>query len=196
MRTRALRRRAFLRAYLGGGPGVAGKAGPAALAAGLARTRGYAGVAGHNMLKDPEVLRAIERHLDAADARTDRIVRELGLVAFSDLRDVASWDARGVRVTASRLLGDGAAAAVQEVEQRDTAEGRHVRVRLHDKLGALALLAKIRHLLVERRELSGPGGGPVPVEGSVTFYLPANPRPRGALALPQGNGGGPGEEDG
>ena len=54
-------------------------------------------------------------------------------------------------------LDAGATSAVQEVEQRDTEHGRQVRVRMHSKLEALGLLAKVRKLLVERAP-EGPTG--------------------------------------
>ena len=41
---------------------------------------------------------------------------------------------------------------------------RTVRVKQHDRLAALTLLARISGMLINRQEISGPGGGPVAVE--------------------------------
>lgn len=169
---RAVQRRKFVAAYVAGGAGVAGRAGPAALVAGIGRTKGSAAVRGHEMLKDPAVKAMIERRLQAIDARAERITEELGRVAFSDIRDIAEWDADGVRVFASDALDDVTAAAIHEVEQRDHKDGREVRVKMHDKLAALRLLARIRKML--RVEITGRDGGPV--EHAVQFYLPRNGR--------------------
>jgi hypothetical protein len=53
-----------------------------------------------------------------------------------------------------------------------------------DKARALELFARLRGAMpAERREISGPGGGAIPVEGAVTFYLPQPTR----LALVDGD---------
>ena len=192
---RAMGRRRFVHAYVGGVPGsAAGDAKAAALAAGLATTPGSAAVRGCLMLKDPAVLAAIERRLLAMGATAERIEEEVARVAFGTVRqleearraavegDVDGLDdataslVRDLRVT--RRVAPGGGATVEDAE-----------VRGHDKLAALALLARIRRMITTRLEHTGPGGGPIP--HAVTFYLPASPR----LALPAAaaaptNGGG------
>jgi hypothetical protein len=41
--------------------------------------------------------------------------------------------------------------------------GRTTKVKLHDKLAAMAQLSKLLNMLVDRQEVNGPGGGPVEV---------------------------------
>jgi hypothetical protein len=40
-------------------------------------------------------------------------------------------------------------------------------VRQHDRLAALTLLARISSMLINRQEISGPGGGPVAVDHTI-----------------------------
>jgi hypothetical protein len=37
--------------------------------------------------------------------------------------------------------------------------GRSIKVKLHDKLAAIAQLSKLLNMLVDRQEISGPDGG-------------------------------------
>lgn len=159
----ALQQRRFVRAYMAGKH--AGNATAAALEAGVGRTPKSAASIASRMLRDPAVLALIERHLDRMDASTERVALELRRVAFATLRDVGTWDATGFTPTPADELDDHAAAAVKGVEVREseTENGvfRKVSVTLHDKVGALGLLARINKMLVERREHTGPNGGPI-----------------------------------
>jgi phage terminase small subunit len=136
---------------------------------------GYKSVVRNNhgfvLLKVPEVAAAIEaaqaKRARRVELEHDRVLLELMAVAFSDIRNVASWrdrpPARG-QDGASRLqvwardsceLSPAQAAAVASI-RRTSRGGLHLR--LHDKLPALALLA--RHLEL----LDGPGAAEAAAE--------------------------------
>jgi hypothetical protein len=117
----------------------------------------YHGVlAPHARWRSPVV--SFDRPAPPPGART---LRELARVSFSEITDYAAWGADGqVTLVPSAILPPDAAAAVREV--RRTPEGELL-VKLHDKVAALGLLAKVRGLLRDRVEHTGPGGGPIEV---------------------------------
>jgi KaiC protein/terminase small subunit-like protein len=96
----------------------------------------------------------------------ERVLEEIRRIAFSDLRQIAEWDGSdGIRLTRSDTLTDEAAACIAEVVDHSKSPierggdqahpehveilDRHVKVKLHDKLEALNLLAKHLGLLKE-----------------------------------------------
>jgi len=115
---------------------------------------------GFVLLQVPEVQAAImaaqAERLARVELEHDRVLRELMAVAFSDIRNVAVWRDRPPRRgedEGSRLqvwardsseLSPAHAAAVASI-RRTSRGGLHVR--LHDKLPALALLARHLELL-------------------------------------------------
>ena len=123
-------------------------------------------------------------------------------MAFYTARDLEAAR-RAVGVGAVDDLPDHVARAVLALGVTPGRFGDAVRVRGADKARALELFARLRGLMpAERRELGGPGGGPIAVAGAVTFYLPAPPRLVGdeAVALPRasengGAAGGPGPNE-
>jgi len=134
-----------------------------------------AGRTGHENLKKPEIAAAIqeafEARLERLEVSAERVVLEYARLAFSDLRQVVSWNEYGVSLRDSGSLSDEAAAAVQQVTETITRleeGGTTIRrqVKLHDKLGALRDLG--RHLGLFGKE------GPSPV--NVNVKVDARPR--------------------
>lgn len=117
-----------------------------------ARRAGYskksAEVVGCENLRKPKLHAAITAAKLARSKRTgvtaDRVVMELARIAFADPSQVMSWGPDGVKLLDSSALDDGVAATVAEASQTVTKHGGSIRLRLHDKLGALEKLA--RHL--------------------------------------------------
>jgi phage terminase small subunit len=119
---------------------------------------------------------------EKAGVTIDRIVDELAKIGFSDIRKIVEWsgseladevdgeDGEGgvpkvviraaniVRLIGSDQIDDLTAATVSEVSQ--TKEGS-LRVKLHDKLGALDKLGRHLGMFKDRFEHSGPGGGAI-----------------------------------
>ncbi len=107
-----------------------------------------------------EVAAARARLSESVGITTERVLREYARLGFSDMRAYAKWDGGLVTLNASDALTDDDAAAVLEVSQ-----GQHgVKLKLHDKKGALDSIAKHLGMFVEKHEHSGTDGGPVVIE--------------------------------
>ncbi|MDB5432034.1 MAG: hypothetical protein JWP35_3150 [Caulobacter sp.] len=110
------------------------------------------------LLRRPHVAAAIQAAMAARGARTgvtaDRVVAELAAVAFTRLDQVMDWGERDgesyVEARPASHLGPSAAAAIADIKLI----GGSVRVRLHDKIEALSLLARHMGMLVDRLEVS------------------------------------------
>ena len=60
-------------------------------------------------------------------------------------------------------LTDEQKVAISEVATEYGKNGRTTKVKLHDKLAAMAQLSELLNMLVDRQEISGPDDGPVEV---------------------------------
>jgi phage terminase small subunit len=162
--TLSIREAAFVRHLLAGKPGVRGIALRASIAAGYSARA--AGSCSHELLKKPGIQAAIAAYHARADITVDRVLEEFRRIAFSDMRDIASWGGQdGVKLKQSDTLSDEAAAAISEVVDHSKSRielggggdkavateilDRHVRVKLHDKMAALTTLAKHLGMLRE-----------------------------------------------
>lgn len=103
---------------------------------------------GSRLLTNAAIQDAIALALEVRAARTeitqDRVLNELGKIAFSNMRKFAEWGPSGVELVDSETLSDEDAACVSEVSESVTEAGGSKRIKLHDKKGALELLG--RHL--------------------------------------------------
>jgi phage terminase small subunit len=127
------------------------------------------------LLSNDKVKGEIDRRLAALFDRyaitSDRIMRELALIAFGNVGDFVVVQADG-----SLVVDFGTATREQmaslksiEIDERmiDGTPGgvRKVKISMSDKRQALMDLAKIARLLpADRHELSGPSGGPIEVK--------------------------------
>jgi phage terminase small subunit len=111
----------------------------------------------------------------------ERILAEYAKIGFADLRKAVRWHgaliteednpdggdvlvikniyANAVELVSSDDLDEETAAAIAEVSQ--TQNG--VKIKLHDKKGALDSMAKHLNMFVEKHEHSGPGGKPIEI---------------------------------
>lgn len=131
-----------------------------------ARRAGYSNAEiGRQLLRNITIRTAIDAKLDSVGLTTDEILARLSEIATADLgeyvtvnRDDAgneSWKIDIPRAKRRKRLG-----VVRKIKQ-----GEHgVEIELYDPLNALEKLGKYRGMWVDRQEVSGPGGGPVPVE--------------------------------
>ena len=134
--------RTFVANYVAGEPGLRGRAHPSAIAAGASASDTAAGA---RLMARPLVRAEIERVYAKAEITTTRVLREIGRVAFSDMREYAGWGPNGVTLKASGDLPDDAAAAVAEVSEvaaGSAGGGGSLKFKLHDKIAALTTLAK------------------------------------------------------
>lgn len=144
---------AFVDAYCSNG----GKAHAAALAAGYAP--GGARVAGFRLLTNE----AVKAEIVARRAETQKlasitaleVVEELANIGRARITDIATWNGHGLVFEASRDLEPEVVAAIKEIREirriqrsKDGSEYETVemRITMHDKLSALAQLARMMGL--------------------------------------------------
>lgn len=121
-----------------------------------------AGSQGFDLLKKPEVqARLTEMRIElvsSTEISPERVLRELGRIAFGDPRRVMTWGPGGVKLIASGTLSDDDAAIVSEVSETTTERGGSLRLKVHDKLSALEKI--MRHLgMGTRTSLTESGSG-------------------------------------
>ncbi len=143
------RRAAFLGFYLSGPPGVRGNATQAAIRAGYAPRS--ARQVGARLLTKADIRRVAGKALEEAGITQQRALDELAATAFARASDVVSWGPSGVTVRPSSELTDAQIAGVASVEQHETtgehSTSRHLKIKQHDKIAALTLLAKYLKLV-------------------------------------------------
>lgn len=130
-----------------------------------------------------------------------RVLEELGKIGFSDIRRAVKWysqaniaaiddadleaqvDAGDIRfavanqveVVSSDDIDENTAAAIAEVSM---SEKGVIRIKLHDKRGALVDIGRHLGMFTDRSEISGPGGGPIEAITEIREILvdPAQPK--------------------
>ena len=149
----------------------------AALAAGCPADS--ASVQGSKWLAKPKIAEEVARRITAIDKRVlgkyevtrERIVEELAKLGFSNMTDYTSiTEDDDVVLDFSEVTRDQMA-AVKEITSETYIEGRgddarpvkKTNFKLYDKRAALMDLAKLEGHVVERQQLSGPNGGPIPI---------------------------------
>lgn len=126
-----------------------------------------AGQIGHRLLKKDEIQQAIrdelDKHLSEADVTTERVVRELARIGFSNMLDYLSIGRNGEAYVDLSGLTRSQAAAISEYVVEDFVDGRgedardvrRVRFKTAPKHPALETLAKYLGILTDRHELTG-----------------------------------------
>ena len=154
----------------------------AAIRAGYSEKTAYN--AGHENLKKPLISAALQSEMKKRERRTeitaDRVLRELAKIGFSEMTDFLEVETARVVVGHDEETGEPISEIRQLVLMKDTAttpkeklaaiaEVKQARdgsisFRLHDKKGALDSIAKHLGMFVEKREVTGAGGGPIIVK--------------------------------
>lgn len=114
-----------------------------------------------------------DKAAEANEVTIERIVAEVVKIAFANQRDLMAWGPNGVKLRASDDLTDEQAAAVSEVSESFSSTGGSLKLKTHDKLGALRFLAELKGHLVKKHELTGKDGKDL---------VPA--APKGVLVVP------------
>jgi phage terminase small subunit len=91
---------------------------------------------------------AENKRLKRLEITADRIKKELAKVAFANMADFADWGPRSVKLKDSSKLSREDTAAISEVYQK-TGKMTERGIKLHSKVSALELLAKIEPELKE-----------------------------------------------
>jgi phage terminase small subunit len=119
-------------------------------AADAARRAGYspenANKIAYGLRNQPKIAARIEtrqaRRSEKKRVTADRVLEELGRMAFSNMADYVEWGPEGIKLRDNALLDEDQTAAVADVEPKGN--GKVARLKLYDKLAALNALA--RHL--------------------------------------------------
>lgn len=131
---------------------------------------------GPQLLGKTHVAEAVAERMKARSERTeitqDRVLAELAKIAFADQRAVMEWGPNGVRLRDSTLLSDDEAAIVSEVSESVTASGGTLKLKTHDKVGALKLLGEHLGMFKQKVEVTGEGGSPLLSGITVSFVEP------------------------
>lgn len=125
-----------------------------------------AGEQASRLLANVKIAAAVQEALDARAERTqvsaDQVIAELAAIAFSDLRDVATWGEDTLALIDSADISDPAARALREVvattSQTEHGTTNRLHVKQHDKLKALELLGKHLGMFKERVDVNVSGG--------------------------------------
>ncbi len=125
-------------------------------ASAAARRVGYseraAPAAGGDLMRNPDVKAAIREAMDDRSYRlklsADRVLLELVRIAFSDIGRIIDWSGDALIVEPPGRLSPDDRAAISEIAvvPSDGERGLAIKIKMHDKQRALALLA--RHLRV------------------------------------------------
>ena len=142
-------------------------------------------VQGPRLLRNARILSAIsekaQRVLEKADVTVDRVVQELALLGFADMRNYLRFDPNGSVYLDWTHMPEHATRVIQEIVQDEYVEGKgedarlvkRTKFKLYPKTPALDLLAKYLGMLVQKHEHSGPGGVPIEPKVIVNFIRPA-----------------------
>lgn len=127
---------------------------------------------GERLLRNVEVSAALKAAMDARSEKTEitaeRVLKELGRVAFGDQRAVMTWGPDGIRLRPSNALTDDEAAMVSEVSETETLNGGSLKLKTHDKIKALELIGKHLGMFKEGAKDDDEAPPPVKVEIVVT----------------------------
>lgn len=127
--------------------------------------------------------KATEKAIDKLAITKERVLAELAKIGFSDIRKAIKWQGtlvteednpnggdvlviknvvtNNVQLVSSDEIDDDTAAAIAEISQNSTGG---IKLKLHDKKGALVDIGKHLGMFVEKHEHSGPNGGPIQTE--------------------------------
>lgn len=143
---------------------------------------------GHRYLDRPHIAAEIARrrqlYLDKLDVTPERVINEIAHIAFSQMPDIIRINALGEAYFDLENLSPTMKRSIKSITMdtvmvkgprgKQPTEVRKTKVELYDKLGALTTLAKYFGLLRDKVEVSGPGGGPIPVAQEKTREILAN----------------------
>lgn len=127
-----------------------------------------AGAQGEALLKNPEIARLVKFEMDERAKRTkvtaDRVIEELGKIAFFDIRKAFRPD--GTLMSVDEMDPDARAVItsldVTDLHDREGAPtGRMSKIKLADKIGALTLLMRHLGLLNDKLKVQGDAENPL-----------------------------------
>lgn len=142
-------------------------------------TRSSITAAASELLANPAIQQRIaelrELHFKKHQITADRILVELGKIGFANMGDYYKTDPFGTPYIDLSELTPEQQAAIAEIQIDEYTEGRgeaareikKVKIKLHDKRGALVDMGKHIGMFRERVEVSGPNGGPIHTQATI-----------------------------
>jgi len=137
-------------------------------------------VQGSRLLSNVKIQQRIAELRAKREERTqvtqDKVVKELALLGFSDLKDYITIDnlTGAIQAKGFEEMPGETSRALQSIKEdrviKEDADGKKTTVydkvsfKMHDKIRALEILARHLGMLVERHEVTGEDGGPVKIE--------------------------------
>lgn len=118
------------------------------------------------------VQKALERHTQKLDLTAEKVLREISLLGFANMKDYIKITKQGDAFIDLSQLTREQAAAIQEITVDEYMEGRgpearqvkRTRFKLAEKRGSLELLGRRLRLFPTKVELSDQDGGPMVIE--------------------------------
>lgn len=111
------------------------------------------------LLSKPHIKAAVKAAKEARAGRVnvtaERVLEELAVVAFSDLKDHVDQGKTGTKLKLFEDMPGGASRALEAVSESRGPGGDRVAVKLHDKMKALDKLCQHLGICKERIDLSG-----------------------------------------
>lgn len=141
-----------------------------------ARAAGYSKLQsdhiGFQLLKKPLVKVEIQRGLAEQQEKLrkkarryevtkEKMIVELSKIAYSDIRDYAEVTAHGIKIKKSAGWKSKPSRAVKKLNESVSQHGGSQGIELHDKIGAIAQIARMCGWITDKVEHSGPDGGPI-----------------------------------
>ena len=115
-----------------------------------------AGVIASNLLKLDKIRTKIETlnksRLKRLNINVTNTLREIGLIAFSNVTDVARWTAKQVTLKPSSSLSRQETAAIKSISETITPKSTKLKVEMYDKPQALMILCRYLNILDGKAE--------------------------------------------
>lgn len=153
----------------------------AMIRAGITDTPANAKVYASRYLDRPHVLMEIAQRRADWIARNElsleRVLEELRRIGLTKMSDVATWDSDGVLILNPKAsLTEDQLAAIAAIEEEPTMFGSRLKVKLHDKLGALKDLRRaLSPTLAEARFGAALGDSHHGAGGTATIVIEGGP---------------------
>lgn len=116
----------------------------------------------------PHVYAAVHEAQAKRSERTeitqDMVLQELALLGFANAGEYFKWGPNGVTLKDSDELTREQQAAVSEVSETITEKGGTIRMKMHDKKGALVDIGRHLGMFTDKHEFTGKDGGPIQYE--------------------------------
>lgn len=114
-------------------------------------SKGSAPTRASQMLNDPYVIKALKREYKRIQRRNhieqDQVLRELSLLAYSNILDFCEWTNSELKLFDSKYLSRSDAASIRKITKRETPKTTTITLELYDKQSALMTLCRYLNIL-------------------------------------------------